>query len=92
MKYFSEITKHLYDTKDELDKAEAEVVKSKANRAEKAKEVTELIKKAAEANKVAQKALDDFCKEYGSFKTTIKDKDTNFTVDSFWNVFDKFLF
>ena len=48
MKFYSEITKKLYDTKDELVKAEVDATKSKSIRAEKAKEVTELIKKANE--------------------------------------------
>lgn len=90
MKYYSEITKQLYDSKDELVKAEVEVTKSKSQRAEKAKEVTELLKKANEATKAANKALSEFVKEYGSFKTTIKDDDVS--VDSFWDIFDRFMF
>lgn len=90
MKFYSEITKKLYDSKDELVKAEVEATKAKTNRAEKAKEVTELIKKANEATKAANKALREFVEEYGSFKTTIKDTDTN--VNSFWDIFDKFMF
>ena len=93
MKYYSEILKKLYDSKDELLKAEVEATKAKSDRAQKAKEVTELIKKASEATKAANKALNDFVKEYGSFKTTIKDKDVEDTdFDSFWNVFDRFIF
>ena len=90
MKYYSEITKQLYDDKDALIKAEVEATKAKTDRAEKAKEVTELIKKANEATKAANKALSEFVKEYGSFKTTIKDDDVN--VNSFWDIFDKFMF
>ncbi len=86
MKYYSEITKKIYDTKDELIKAETEVVKAKSDREVKAKEVEKLIKEATEATKKANKALDDFVKEYGSFKTTIKD-----SPYSFWDVLDKFL-
>ena len=92
MKYYSEITKKLYDDKDALVKAEVEATKAKSDRAEKAKEVTELIKKANEATKAANNALTEFVKEYGSFKTTIKDKDLQNDFDSFWKVFDKFMF
>lgn len=92
MKYYSEVTKKLYDTKDDLIKAEVAATKAKTDRAEKAKEVTELIKKANEAQKAAGKALNEFVKEYGSFKTTIKDTDTNVNLDSFWDIFDKFVF
>ena len=92
MKYYSEILKKLYDSKDELLKAEIEATKAKTDRAQKAKEVTELIKKANEATKAANKALNDFVKEYGSFKTTIKDKDVDDDFGSFWDVFDRFIF
>ena len=92
MKYYSEITKKLYDDKDALVKAEVEATKAKTDRAQKAKEVTELIKKANEATKAANKALNDFVKEYGSFKTTIKDQDVDNNFGSFWDVFDKFMF
>ena len=107
MKYYSEILKKLYDSKDELIKAEVEATKAKTDRATKAKEVTELIKKANEATKIANKALTDFVKEYatshvpqsqvdfvkeyGSFKTTIKDEDVDVKSD-FFDLFYKFMF
>lgn len=91
MKYYSEITKKLYDSKDELIKAEVEATKAKTDRATKAKEVTELIKKASEATRIANKALTDFVKEYGSFKTTIKDEDVDVKSD-FFDLFYKFMF
>lgn len=90
MKYYSDLTKELYETEEDLKKAEIEVTKSKANRAQKAKEVTEAIKAATEATKKANQMLADFVKEYGSFKTTLTDKDVD-ARDSFWNIFDKFM-
>lgn len=89
MKYYSDLTKKLYDTEADLKKAEIEVTKSKANRAEKAKEVTKLIQEANEATKKANKALSDFVKEYGSFKTTLTDKDVDIK-GNFWDLFDHF--
>lgn len=91
MKFYSEITKNLYDTKEELVKAEVAATKAKSDRAEKAKEVTELLKVANEATKKANKALSDFIKEYGSFKTTLKNEDVVNDVN-FWELFDKFMF
>lgn len=88
MKYYSEITKKLYDTKDECTEAEIEATKAKADRATRAKEVEEALKVAKEANKKAQTLLDAFVKDYGSFKTTIKDPDNN-GVTNFWSVFEK---
>ena len=92
MKYYSETTKKLYDDKDALIKAEVAATKAKSDRAEKAKEVTELLKAANEATKKANKALSEFVKEYGSFKTTIKDDDVNPENYSFWDIFDRFMF
>lgn len=86
MKYYSEITKKIYDTKEDLVKAEVEVTKAKSDREVKAKEVEKLIKEATEATKKANKALSDFVKQYGSFKTTIKD-----TPVSFWDVLEDFM-
>lgn len=91
MKFYSELTKKLYDTQEDLQKAEIEVTKSKADRAERAKEVEKALKEATEATKKANKLLQDFVKDYGSFKTTIKDEDVN-TGSLFWDVFDKFIF
>ena len=91
MKYYSQITKDLYDTKEDLVKAEVEATKAKSDRAEKAKEVTQLLKEANEAQKKANTALKEFIKEYGSFKTTIKDDDMEVKYN-FWDIFDKFLF
>ena len=90
MKFYSEILKELYDTKDELIKAEIEATKAKTARADKAKEVTEAIKAANEATKKANKMLEEFVKEYGSFKTTLTDDDVD-ARDGFWSIFDKFL-
>ena len=83
MKYYSEILKKLYDSKDELVKAEVAATKAKSARADKAKEVTEAIKTANEATKKANKMLADFVKEYGSFKTTLTDEDVD-ARDGFW--------
>ena len=91
MKFYSELTKKLYDTQEDLQKAEIEVTKSKADRAERAKEVEKALKEANEASKKANKLLQEFVKDYGSFKTTIKDENVD-ANSIFWDVFDKFLF
>ena len=90
MKYYSELTKKLYDSKEELTKAEVALTKTKADRAERTKEVEKALKEANEASKKANKLLNEFVKDYGSFKTTIKDTDE----DSYnlWSIFDKFFF
>ena len=92
MKFYSEITKKLYDDKDSLIKAEVAATKAKSDREVKAKEVTELIKAANEATKKANKALSEFIKEYGSFKKKNKNDDVDVNLNSFWDIFDKFMF
>ena len=92
MKYYSELTKQLYETKEDLQKAEIAVTKSKADRAERAKAVTEAIQKATKATKEADKLLREFIKDYGSFKTTIKDEDVKSMDSLFWDAFNNFLF
>lgn len=91
MKFYSELTKKLYDTQEDLREAEVALTKSKADRAERAKEVEKALKEANEANKKANKLLQEFVKDYGSFKTTIKDENVD-ANSMFWDVFDKFLF
>ena len=88
MKYYSDLTKKLYDTEKQLKDAEIQITKSKADRAEKAKEVTEALKAANEATEKANKLLADFVKEYGSFKTTLTDKDID--VKAFRNSFSNY--
>ena len=89
MKYYSELTKKLYDSEKDLQKAEVGLTKSKAERAERAKEVTKALEEANKATKKANQLLADFVKDYGSFKTTLTDKDVQ--TDSFWDIFDRFL-
>lgn len=96
MKYYSELTREVYDTEKELKEAEIEVTKSKADRAEEAKEVTEAIKAANEATKKATDLLSKFVKKYGNFKMTLKDDDldvrsfSSLFNDYFVDLFDKF--
>ena len=84
MKFYSELTKKLYDTQEDLQKAEIEVTKSKADRAERAKEVEKALKEANEASKKANKLLQEFVRDYGSFKTTIKDENVD-ANSIFWD-------
>lgn len=84
MKFYSEITKKLYDTSKELKEAEAEFrekeeekERMKSQRAERAKEVEDAYKKANDL-------LEAFIKDYGSFHKT-------YTEDSpFKSIFDLF--
>lgn len=84
MKFYSEKTKKLYDTEKDLQVAEQAIVDEqkrkdelKAKRAERAKEVEEAINNA-------QKLLDQFVKDYGSYHTTIHHQDS--WIDSLFDL------
>lgn len=80
MKYYSEVTKKVYDTPELLEEAEKVVLEANkekerklAERAERAKAVENAFAEAQEARKKADDLLSEFCKDYGSFHTTIKE-------------------
>lgn len=79
MKYYSEMTKQVYDTTQELEAAEKEVLDEQkaqeeklAKRAERAKEVEAAYAKAAEAKEQADELLNEFLKDYNSFHMSIR--------------------
>lgn len=72
MKYFSEITNKTYDSVKELEAAEKLVSDKATKRKEAAKVVEDSYQKYVAARKEWQKNLNDFCKEYGAYHTTVK--------------------
>ena len=91
IRYQSQLTGKLYDSEKQLKEAEAALEASKKKEAEKkqkradaAKVVNDKLSAAIDAQKEAQKALSDFCKEYGTFKTSLT-KDSMFNN---WDLFD----
>lgn len=88
MKYYSEITKNLYDSIEALEEAEMKV-KQAEEAARKAKEEEEMKAKVikaerAEAAKEVEEAfrnynrlLNDFCRKYGPFHMTFTNEDFN---------------
>lgn len=78
MKYYSTKLNRLFDAVEELKEAEKaydekqkEAEAKKAKRSEAAKKVQEAYKLADETRKAADAALEEFCKEYGSYHTTV---------------------
>jgi hypothetical protein len=96
MKFYSEITNRVYDTTEELEVAEKEVLEEKkakeeklAQRAERAKKVEEAYALAADYKKKADELLNEFVKDYGSFHTTIKTPvRTNTSLTELGDLFD----
>lgn len=89
MKYYSEITKKVYDTVSELKAAECQV----QDRANARKKDAEVVEKAFNNYRTAraeyEKAMKDFCDKYGSYHRTIKmDDSTSESDDSFASLKD----
>ena len=99
MKYYSEITKNLYDSQDVLVEAENKIKierikkeaaerEAKEARANDAKKVDEAWKNLTEARKAYQEALTEFCKKHGAYHKTLTEKDL--PDSSFSNIFYNF--
>ena len=64
MKFYSEVTKEMYDTVEALQKAEKEVY-SQSEKQEAIDEIMDLIKKSAELEKETLKLMKEFGAKYG---------------------------
>jgi len=87
MKYYSDVTKKIYETEDELTKAELAVDEKKSQREARAKEVETAINEAKEANKKAYDCLSAFCHDYGAYHTSISNVDNFDPFHLFSNFF-----
>jgi len=98
MKFYSELTKKLYDSQADLQTAEenlknAEAIKKKKDmeaklkRAEDVKKVNQALAEEKEAQRKANKALQDFVKKYGYFHTsfTLNDAEAKAVRDNVIN-------
>lgn len=93
MKFYSEKTEMLYDSAEELEKAESQLEEAqkkeeekKQARAARAKEVEDAFRAVSEAQKKANDLLVAFTKDYGSFHMTYKDE-APFGFRSFFDFF-----
>ena len=97
MKYYSELTKEVYDTPELLEEAEKVVLEENKEKerkltehAERAKAVENAFAEAQEARKKADELLSEFCKDYESFHTTIKEPINAFSwFDDWFNSYFK---
>lgn len=100
MKYYSEVTKKLYDTEPQLVAAEANVIKQQAEaeekkkaRAARAKEVEDALKAVTEAQRHYTELKNKFIEDYGSFHVSLSEKtpvtkqgDINSLIDLLFNL------
>lgn len=95
MKYYGELTKKLYETEEECEKAEqafkleqekkeAEALQKSKARKEAAKKVEDAYSAMIAAKKAYAEELAAFCHEYGSFHMTVNKDDTLGWMDDFW--------
>lgn len=84
MKYYSEKLKKVYDTVEELNKAEAVYDKARAaedakqkERKKRAEEIKNARKELANAQKNYNDKLTKFIKDYGSYHETYTDNDSD---------------
>ena len=103
MKYYSTVVNRLFDTEQELLRAEKQIADEKAakeakekklkeQRVTRAKEVEAALKEADEAKERANNLLNDFVKDYGYFHTTYTTKrNSNNAADDFINKLFSFL-
>lgn len=95
MKYYSTVTKTLYDSEKELQEAESTFALEKSKkeaekeeRAKLAKEVQDAYVKAEEAHKAADEKLREFCKKYGAYHATLSKPMTS--MYDLWDFFFNF--
>ena len=78
MKYYSEKTQKLYNSEEELNKAEAALIKVQEEEKAKKDARAKRAKEVEEAYKNYKKLLNDFIKDYGHFHMTINEPESVF--------------
>ena len=77
MKYYSDITKKMYDTIPELENAEKAVAEKNNARKQDAEKVETAFNAFVAAREAYEKTLADFCKKHGPYHKTISENDLN---------------
>lgn len=82
MKYYSDVTKKLYESVDELKKAEAEITDKAAARKKDADKVEKAYNAYIEAQKEYERILADFCSKHGTYHRiyTSKEAEDDFNL------------
>lgn len=75
MKYYSDVTKKLYESVEDLKKAEAEITDKAAARKKDADKVEKAYNAYIEARKEYEKVLTEFCNKHGAYHKTYTSKD-----------------
>lgn len=92
MKYYSEVTKKVYDTVNDLKAAETAITEKTAKRKADADYVESTFKEYVESKKKYENALKDFCDKWGAYHKTIKSNDVDESSMSLRDLLTEFLF
>ena len=97
MKYYSDVTRQVYDTEDALKQAEeaeakrlAEIEEKNKKRGERAKEIEEAYKAILDAQAHYTELRNKFIEDFGSFHMTVSNKSPVRWSTDFTNLFDFF--
>ena len=82
MKYYSEITKKVYDTVNDLKAAEESVAEKANVRKKDAEAVEKAFNEYRNAKENYEKVLKGFCDKYGAYHKTIKSDDARDAFDA----------
>lgn len=87
MKYYSEVTKNMYDSVDELENAEKALSNKTAERKKDAAEVESAYNALIDARKNYNRVLEKFCEKHGAYHKTIRavDADADPDITNNWN-------
>ena len=77
MRYYSDKTKTLYDSVEDLEKAEKAITDRAAARKKDASEVEAAFNEMVKARKVYEEKLSKFCSKHGAYHKTITSKDSD---------------
>ena len=103
MKYYSEITKKLYDSKEQLTEAEEKMraedaekkaakEKQRAERAARAKEVDEALKASVDAHNKYIELRNKFIADYGYYHCSYTETSPLITPNTIWDSFLPIMF
>lgn len=75
MKFYSTKIEKLYDSEEELQKAEADFDKENADKVQSQKDIFEIAKKISQDNKILKAKLNEYCDKYGELELEDADDD-----------------
>ena len=85
MKYYSEITKNMYDSVDELKNAEEALASKTTERKKDAAEVEKAYNALLDARKNYNEILTKFCEKHGAYHRTIRSTDVDADATNSWD-------